>query len=1015
MFSLERFDQPAVLWLSLIVVLIWWAGRKSLAGLGPIRSRLCLLTRAVVILLLVLVIAGTHKVKKNEDINVLFVLDQSRSIPPESRRQAEAFIRRVCLDVPPNDRVGILTFDGQADIVQLPSRPGPEGGLHVPTPFADGRHPDRTDIAQGLRMAAACALDSTANRVVIFSDGNQNVGDLLEEAKTARANNMTVDVFPLEYEHGAEVVVEQLRAPAYSNLHEQVSLRPILTSERQTTGTILLYQRVGQDEELIDLDADSDAFGQHVELAKGRNAFVVRVPIKTARAHEFRVQFIPDDASADAIAENNQARAFTNIEGPRTVLFIGTERDREDDRLLVEALAMEEIDVQWETADSVNLDTSVIQDYSAIVLSNVPADPFSAAQHQALATYVRDLGGGLIMIGGDDSFGAGGWQGSVVADTMPVKFDVDAVRQIPRGALAIVMHSCEMPQGNKWGIEVAVAALKTVSRLDYFGVVGWTLGGTDWEVRMQLAGDKEGIIRRIRKMQNGDMPDFQSSMQLAYEGLIQHKDAAQRHMIIISDGDASPPTDALLMKLRGHKITCSTVSVFPHPGMGFATMAKIAKVTGGRHYLLNKPGDEKRLPKIFVKEAKIVRRPLIRDEIFKPVLRPHLSDIMVGLGDDFPELKGYVVTTPRKVADVEMPLVTKRGDPLLAHWRCGFGRTVAFTSGRWKHWGADWAGWPGFSKLWAQTVRWAMQQGTAADFDVSTFVEGDEGRIVIESMDERRGFANLRQFMGRLIGPDGAGTRLNIVQTGPGRYEARFKVDRAGTYLVSAQTNDLRDGQPVVIRTGLTLAYSPEFKDLVVNKALLQQVADVTNGRVLRPEDDSKKVFAHNLPPVISRTPIWDTLLKLAIFVFLLDVAFRRIAIDPVKVLAAARGHIASLAGRFGAGKRAEATLKDLKTVRDKVRAAKTAEGDISALAAAKAASQDAGAGPSATAKFEADEKRHKTVGDLAEALGGPKAGPSPPGAAPKKDQAPKESTTSRLLKAKKRARRETGQDEPKP
>ncbi len=976
--------------------------------------------RIVVVCLLVLAMAGTHKILKNDDLNVLFLLDQSRSVSPELRDRAEQMIRVACRDMRPRDRASILTFDGVTSIQQLPSRPGPDDsrtdpsantGLHVDVPFADGQQPDRTNIAQGLRMAAACVLESTNNRVVLISDGNENIGDLSEEVKAAQANEITVDVVPLRMQRGAEVIVEQLRVPAYANLHEQIPLRLIVRSDIRTTGIVRIYQRVGENEELIDISPNAEDPGQRVELAPGRNAFTVRLPIKVARIHEFRAEFVPDDNAADVLPQNNQARAFTAIEGPKTVLFIGTQRDRDDDELLVRALAKEDITVDWVAADSVNLTTSALQDYAAIVLANVPAEYFDATQQRALATYVSDLGGGLVMIGGDESFAAGGWQGSVVEDIMPIKFDVDAVKQIPRGALAIVVHSCEMPNGNKWGIEVAVAALKTLSRLDYFGVVGWSYLGTDWEVPMQLATNKDQIIQQIRKMQNGDMPDFHSSMDLAYKGLINCKDAAQRHMIIISDGDATPPGSSILKNLVGRRITCSTVSVFPHRG-STGTMKRIADVTKGRHHLLNKPGDEKRLPKIFIKEARIVRRPLIRDEIFKPVIKPNLSDIMVGIGRDLPELRGYVVTTPRKVVDVEMPLVTKRGDPLLAHWHCGCGRTVAFTSGRWKHWGADWPEWSGFSKLWSQAVRWAMQQGSAANYDVTTTIQGDEGHIVIESMDDQQSFANFRGFRGRVISPDSTAKELSIVQTGPGRYEGKFKVGQMGTYLAHIQTDDPTTDAPVAIRTGVTIAYSPEFKDLVLNESLLREVADVTGGRVLSTDADNKTVFAHNLPPTISRKPIWDMLFKLAVFMFLLDVAVRRIAFDPAKVWAMTRGHIASLAGRFGAGKRAEATLTDLKTVRDKVRAERTAEGDVEGL------QMKPGAGPpieepvlATDAKFEAEKAQLKKPSrPLTDALGGPTApgqAGSTPTAKPAKPtkEGPKESTTARLLKAKRRAK----------
>ncbi|HVP12298.1 MAG TPA: VWA domain-containing protein [Phycisphaerae bacterium] len=1023
LFISEHFDRPAYLWLVLLLVLMWWVSRRSLAGLGPIRGKLCVLVRAAVVVILVLALAGMNKIRKNEDLNVLFLLDLSRSILPETRRQAEEFIVRTAKDMRPNDRAAVLTFDGQTNIEQLPSRPGPDGGIHILPPFADGRKPDRTNVAQGLRMAAACALDSARNRIVLLSDGNQNVGDALDEVKTAAANKISVDVLPLRVAHGADVVNEQLRAPAYANLHEQVPLRLILKSDQRTTGTVLIYQRAGQAEELLHLGEGSEDYGQHVTLEKGRNAFTVLLPITSARAHEWRSVFVPDDPSADVISQNNVARAFTNIEGPQTVLFIDSEADRKEDRLLVDALLTESINVQWETAESINLETSVLQDYSAIVLANVGADYFSAEQQKALATYVRDLGGGLIMIGGGDSFGAGGWQGSVVEDIMPIKFDVDAVKQIPRGALAIVMHSCEMPEGNTWGIRTAEAALQTLSRLDYFGIVD--LGGAmgyQWEVPMRTATNKEAITQQIRNMQNSDMGDFQTPMEMAYQALMSCTDAAQRHMIIISDGDPAPPTTGLLNKMVGSKITCSTVSIFPHGGSEIATLRHIANVTGGTYYALSQPGDEKRLPKIFIKEAKIVRRPLIRDETFKPRVMKGLSDIMTGIGGDFPILKGYVVTTPRKVPDVEMPLTTERGDPLFAHWLCGFGRTEAFTSGGWEHWGVEWPSWPSFSKFWSQAVRWCMQQGSAADYDVSTTIEGDKGHIVIECVDDQKGFVDFRRSVGKVVGPDGETANLPIIQTGPGRYEATFRADQMGTYLSNIVIAGPEKERPAVIRTGATIAFSPEFRDVGVNEALLREIADVAQGRVLTLDADSKTVFKHDLPPTISRTPLWDRLLELAAFMFLVDVAVRRIAIDPIKALAATRGYIASLAGRFGAGRRAEAVLSDLKAVREKVRAERTGEGDAGGLPAGEAATRPSAGEPDivvpdATAKFEADLKPGKPAKDLVGALGGPtavEAQPSPEQKRAEKKTEPAESTMARLLKAKKRAK-EQQEDEQKP
>ncbi len=1012
LFSHERFDQPTWMWLALIVVALWFFSRRSLAGLGPIRRRLTMGTRAVLIIVLVLALAGMHRVLRNDHLSVLYVLDVSKSVPLEIRRQAEEFIIDSSKDLRKDDRAAVLTFDGRTNIEQLPTLPDlNQQGIHVDPPFAEGQRPDQSNLAQALRMAAACARSDTNNRVVLISDGNQNVGDALEEAKNADANNITVDVLPLRFEHGSEVVFEQLRAPPYANLHENVALRMVLRSDRETTGEVFIYKRVGQNDDMIDLQPGKDGSGQRVTLREGRNAFTIRLPIQNERAHEFRAEFVPDDRTADVIGENNVARAFTNVEGPQTVLFIGNDADREGDELLMEALAKENIRVEWESAAAVDVSTATLQEYSAVILSNVGADNFSGEQQRSLANYVRDLGGGLIMLGGDDSFGAGGWQGSIVEDVMPVKFDVDSVRQIPRGALAIVMHSCEMPQGNKWGIETAIAALDTLSRLDYYGVVGWGAVGFHWEVPMQICQNKEAIKQKIRNMQNADMFDFDAPMRMAYNALMNCKDAAQRHMIIISDGDPQAPSAGLIALMRGNKVTCSTVSVFPHSGFEIGTMKKIADDTGGKYYSLSKPGDEKQLPKIFIKEAKIVRRPLIRDEIFVPKVRPHLSDILIGIDGPFPQLKGYVVTTPRSTADVEMPLVTKRGDPLLAHWLCGFGRTVAFTSGWWKRWGSEWTDWENFSKLWSQTVRWSMQQGSAANYDVTTVMEGDQGRVIIESMEDAGSATRFRQFQGRVISPDGESHGLELVQTGPGKYEATFRANQKGTYLVNVQAPATQSEKAAVIRTGVTLAYSPEFKDLTVNEALLKEVALETDGRILGFGDNSEKVFAHNLPEVVTRTPIWDKLIMAAIAILLLDVAFRRLAIDPLKSLRLARAYVGTLAGRFGAGRRAEATLADLRQVRERVR--EDARREAQVKSDVTAAPAEAGV-PSidAAKKFDAGPAAKKP-GDMSHLTGtGPGAAPAAPAAqATKKDDKPQESTTARLLKARRRAQDSTGDD----
>lgn len=999
------FERASTLWLlPPAFALVFWLSRRSLAGLSPGRWWAANITRCVVLLLLLLAMAGAQWNRRHDALSVIYVVDQSRSIPEKLKQDSWMFVRETSRDIRPEDRTGLLSFDADSYIEQLPQKPGPDGGLHVDR-LSPPLRADRTDLAQAMRMAMAMFPQDTAKRMVVLTDANQTQGDVLTEIRTAAANNIAVDVVPLRYKHRNEVMFEKLQAPAYAHLHDQIPLKLLLRSERPTTGRIMLYHD--------GVPVDPTGKGHRVELQPGVNPLTIRLALHHTGAHKFEARFEPDDPTADEIVQNNVARAFTNVEGEATVLYLhhpgGDESHRlEDDQPLIAALESERIRVVTASAAEADMDPARLQQYSAVILANVPADAFNETQHRSLASYVRDLGGGLIMVGGDDSYGAGGWQGSAVEDVMPVRFDVDETKQIPRGALVVIMHACEMPQGNMWTTETCLAALKTLSRLDYFGVVDWTARGYDWAIPLRLADDKKGVERQIRKMQSSDMPDYHQPMDIALTGLKARTDASQKHVIMISDGDASAPSPALLNKYRGAKVTVSTVSVFPHGNREIATLKDIAHRTGGKYHAIANSGDEKKLPQIFIKEAKIVRRPLIREAQFQPKRRSALSEILDGITGDLPTLNGYVVTTPRSPAEIDLPLVSDKGDPILAHWQRGLGRTVAFTSGWWTHWCGDWPSWPGYSKLWAQAVRWCMSQGSAANFEVMTRIEGDVGKVVIEALNKETAYLNFLQIQGNVLGPDGRARSIQLEQTGPGRYEADFPVSDSGTYLVNVHAAG-GDEKPALIRTGVSVSYSQEFRQLGANETLLRQMADLAAfGRLLEGPTDQTPIFEHNLPETVSHQPIWHMLLALTVALFLIDVAVRRIAVDPRAVARRMRGFIADLAGRFAPGRQAEVVLGDLKVAREKVRAEKTAAGEGTALAAAREARETVAAGIDRGRKFEAGaDAPRQPAGDLGAALGGATAveTQAPPTAQPGGAEAPAESVTERLLKAKKRAR----------
>jgi hypothetical protein len=672
------------------------------------------------------------------------------------------------------------------------------------------------------------------------------------------------------------------------------------------------------------------------------------------------------------------------------------------------------------------------------------------------------MGGGLIMTGGHEAFGAGGWIGSPLEEVMPVTFEIKHKRVIPRGALVLIMHSCEIPRGNFWGKEVAKKSVDTISSRDYIGVLAfsWSPSGENWEVPLQLATNKEAIKGAIDQMAIGDMPDFDPTMRMALKAL-KATDAAQKHIIMISDGDPSRPSPSLLKQFKEARITCSTIGIGYGSHVRDASLREIAKITGGRFYACRNP---RTLPQIFVKESKVVRRPLIIDEPFPPQVLFADSDVLPGVftSEDVPRLGGLVLTSPKSDSRVQTPLVraTKDGrDPVLAHWQEGLGKTVAFTSGYWPRWGVQWTQWPRFSKLWAQIVRWTMRQEAPANFETFTRTEGDSGRIVVEALDDQGRYLDGLNLSTKVIRPDMTETPAQFTQTGPGHYEASFPLDQTGQYIanVAVYETDAKTGKLAsrgLIHTGVSVPFSPEFRELSTNDALLRQMAEITNGRWLVLDPESDAIFSHDLPPTVARRPAWDwTLGWLVLPLFLLDVAVRRLAswlafsicVEGVVIvfllwgLDLIHGSVLGVVGVLllgelvgwsirwrsirpaidalthtvtalsHAGDRSSAALEQLKGTRDRVRDERTAAGSETAPPQAEAPA------PDRRARYDAGELTGVApAGDLHEQLGGAKAEPgyvekqrAPAGGESKEGEQEAEDVTSRLLKAKRRARKD--------
>lgn len=1038
------FEQPAWLWLCALVPLLVVASIRSLAGLDPTRRVLALIVRSVLVILIACCLAGIEKVRRNNHLTVMFLMDRSHSVQ-ELQDFQESFIRQASEDIPADDKVGLIDFARHAYLQQLPMH----GGFFIPP----GRLPampntDRTDVASAMRLAMAMFPHDSAKRIVLMSDGNDNMGDLLTEARRAKADGIPVDVVPLWYQHRNEVYFDRMIAPTHAEPGEQITIRMILHSYKACSGTISIFQN----NKLVTLTPEQS----QVNLKAGNNTFFMKLTAQQSGTQTYKAIFRPDNESMDAVSLNNIASAFTFVSGASKALLISNRPNH--DIALVEALRSEKVGVDMiDAADLGEFGLLEMMNYATIILANVPAATFTEQQQQELAIFVKDMGSGLIMLGGDEGFGAGGWIGSPVEEVMPVTFEIKHKRVIPRGALVLIMHSCEIPRGNYWGKEMAKKSVDTISSQDYFGVLAYTYspGGNNWEIPLNLATNKQAVKSKIDGMQIGDMPDFGTTMGMAYKELTRGRgrDAAQKHVIILSDGDAQGPSPGLIQDYVKSKITVSTISIGWGAHVREGVMRNISSKTGGKHYNARNP---KQLPQIFVKESKVVRRPLIIDEPFQPTIYDAFSDLLTGmdvLNTSLPTLGGMVLTSPKQSPNVIIPIVrstTDGDDPVLSHWQYELGKTVAFASGYWPVWGKDWTQWGKFAKFWSQIVRWTMRQESPANFDTYTKIEGGRGKIVIDALDKDASYLNNLQLRANIIGADHQSIPLRFVQKGPGNYQAEFDAEKSGQYLTNVQIYD-NNKMLGTVRTGLSVPFSPEYRDLTPNESLLRQVADVTGGRWLDDGPKKAEVFRHDLPPTKAKRPVWDDVLAwLWLPAFLLDVSVRRlaswlalsIAVEVVILVVLLFGlelwyapwwgivgafMLAELIGwtiRFRyigplfdfithgvtvmahTGERSEAALEHLRGTRERIR------DQLDATQEQGPKRLDLESEPtSATSRKRrydvGDEKADQPLGDLRESVGGAKKDVPPE----KKDQTDlsteQESTTSRLLRSRRRKKQD--------
>ncbi|WP_425400495.1 VWA domain-containing protein [Aeoliella sp.] len=910
------FDSPWYLLLLLLLPVIWLTSYRSLAGLGHWRRLTAIALRTLVFALLVFALADIQYRKKNDAMTVIYLLDQSMSIPEDRRELMMEFVNESVnehLRSEKNDRVGVIVFGRDAEVETPPLEYFVD--LSKLTSLLD---PQYTNLESALQRARALFPEETARRIVVVTDGNENLGDALSEARALADAGISIDVLPVDLPIRSEASVEKVTLASDVRQGQPFDLRVVLNHDAPEgapplPGTLKIVRKTGDFQETLTEGP--------VELPPGKTRLVVNETIERPDFYTYEAQFFPADPASDGTAQNNVATAFTHVRGKGHVLVIEDWAEPGQFDYLVDRLRTSGLEVTLMPSNQLFSTLADLQRYDTVVLANVPRSSsggdfeddgtganFTDAQIAMLVRNTEELGCGLVMIGGRNSFGAGGWANTELEKAMPVDFQIKSAKVVPVGALALMMHASEMSQGNYWQKRIAIEAIKVLGDRDYCGMIQWNMSdqwlwGQSQGGMLTVGDNRNMMLARVDTMSVGDMPAFEGAMKKVANSFArldqQTNKPAVKHMIIISDGDPSPPSRQVINQYKKMQVKITTVAVGAHGTVGTKTMRDIAQATGGKYY---KVRNARALPRIYQREARRVARPLVKD--LEPPQRPILTaqhEIVSGIGpEEFPPIDGLVLTTLKDSALVEVILrspqpAVEANSTLLAAWPYGLGKSVVFTTDGGRQLAKAWDGWDRYDQFFSQMIRWSMRPtGDTGNFSVVTTTEDGKTRVIIDALDKDENFINVPSMNATVVGPDMESVPLVIEQKAPGRYVGEFDSMLPGSYMLSV----LPGGDQGMIRTGVNVGYSEEFRDRETNLPLLETMAGLepnkgkpgvlvggeqntmlTGDPTTLPNLLNFDPYRRDMPPAVSTQSIWPWMVVLASTLFFGDVFIRRVQI----------------------------------------------------------------------------------------------------------------------------------------
>lgn len=817
------------------------------------RDTLSLVLRGLLVTMVILALAGVQIVRPVQKWAVVFLVDASDSLGAVSRAQQEAYIQNALANKPPDDEWAVVLFGENVSIEK------PFGAASQFTSFRSTVRAGNTNLAEAIQTGLSLFPADAVRRMVILSDGRETMGSAAVKAQLAAASGVEISTVLIERPQIADIRILSVETPAQVSEGQQYDVNVTIEADQAATAQLLIFANGA-------LIQETD-----VTLRAGTNGYTLT---QTAEASGYLNYTARLNVAGDGIPQNNQFAAFSQVVGQPRVLVIA----RDDSEITQLIPALETAGVQVDIQTPANLPpASALVNYRSVIIVNVPAKDFSAAQMEQMQRAVRDLGAGLVFIGGPESYGPGGYYQTPIEEMLPVETRIKDQKRIPQLTIAyLIDRSGSMSMADSSGIpflelgkrsiDLSIDLLQSTDR----AAVGTFDATGAWVAPFQNVEDKRMLQQLIATLRPGGGTDILAGMELVERDIV-NEPSPRKHIILLTDGGSSP-TGLIELTQRLHDEYGVTTSVVALGATSPAFLRQMTEVGDGNYHQVQDIGQ---IPNIFAQETVLATRSYIQEGDFA-LTRSSNSPILNGF-DALPPLKGYVATTSKPTAQTLLRGPEPYNDPILIQWQYGLGRVVAFTSDAASRWSTEWVGWENYPRFWAQVVNWTITETNQSPLEaqISLLPDG-QARVLVDARTQEGAFLNNLALEAAVLAPDNSSIPLTLQQIAPGQYEGIFTPSGEGAYFV-AVNGQTTEADPLQQVTGWVLSYSPEYVQSASGRPLLEQIATITGGEdmTLTPEN----AFIHRGELRTAGAPIAPWLLALAAILLLADIAVRRLII----------------------------------------------------------------------------------------------------------------------------------------